>query len=85
MSMMPGVEFNINASKLCHLLSIPSTSLRVFDSKTWPQINGFVTPGSRSDPVGGSELDPRCHSIVMPPVGALIELNLYLWVYKQFL
>ena len=39
-----------------------------------------MTPLLRSDPIGGSESNPGCHKIVMPPVGALISLtiNFYL-------
>ena len=40
-STLQGVEFDIGMSELCHLLSIPSTSARVFESKTWPQVYGF--------------------------------------------
>ena len=40
-SVLRGVEFDIGASKLCHLLSIPSIDVRVFESKTWPQVDGF--------------------------------------------
>ena len=41
MSMLQELEFDISASKLCHLLFVPSTGIRVFKSKTWPQIDGF--------------------------------------------
>ena len=34
-----------------------------------------MTPLLRSDPIGGSESNPGCHKIVMPPVGALISLT----------
>ena len=40
-STLQGVEFDIGASELCHLLSIPSTEARVFESKTWSQVDGF--------------------------------------------
>ena len=40
-STLRGVEFDIGASELCHLLSIPNTGARVFESKTWPQVDGF--------------------------------------------
>ena len=39
--MLCGVEFDIGASELCLLLSIPSTGVLVFESKTWPQVDGF--------------------------------------------
>ena len=39
--MLRGVEFNIGASELCRLLSNPSTGVRAFESKTWPQVDGF--------------------------------------------
>ena len=35
------MEFDIDASELCYLLSIPSTGVRVLKSKTWPQVEGF--------------------------------------------
>ena len=40
-STLQGVEFDIGTSELCHLLSIPNISARVFESKTWPQVDGF--------------------------------------------
>ena len=36
-----GVEFDIGESELSHLLFIPRTGARVFESKTWPQVDGF--------------------------------------------
>ena len=39
--MLRGVELDIGASELCHLLSVPSTDAWVFDSKTWPQVDDF--------------------------------------------
>ena len=48
----------------------------------------LVTPGSRSDPKGESEPSPGRETIItdsLPLFFFFSKLNLYLWVYKQFL
>ena len=40
-SMLQGIEFDLGAYDLFHLLSVPSTGVRVFETKTRPQIDGF--------------------------------------------
>ena len=40
-STLRGVEFDISAPELCHLLSIRNTGAQVFESKTWPQVDDF--------------------------------------------
>ena len=39
--MLRGVEFDIDAFDLCHLLFVPSTDVQVFESKTWTQVDDF--------------------------------------------
>ena len=39
-----GIEYEINGDKICEILGIPAIGACVYDTKMWPQLEGF-TPG----------------------------------------